>query len=225
MRPLPRTWALFLLFGPGCAVLRARMPDYFYEQSQEVEIDHPWFGFSGTTIHGLTLDGGFIGVTSSDETADASDSLEIERDGEVLWAVECASIADIETRPSVYLTCLFRPNGKQARSLSLALTSSVKQPLSGIYVSPLGPLGVRGTMETEAGLRAVLNTGYSILRLPSQEVVAFVDQGQPEGRIAAFARLDITDEEREAIAPLLVTLAQMRDARMGWRDRSSSSIS
>jgi hypothetical protein len=218
--------ATVLSVGPGCAMYRAQAPAGFMDHAQKVEIDHAFVGFSGTTIDGLTFDGslGISTFSGSSDTADLSESHRIKRGEEVLWAVDCASIADPAHRPSVYLTCLYKPGGQSSAPLSLALVSSMTEPLRGVFFSSAGPFLVDATMESEAGAHAVLSIGYAISRVNSGEVIAFVDHGQPEARMSAYVSSTIAPEEREAIAPLLVTLVQTRDARFAFKDKNAGTI-
>lgn len=224
---MPRSTPILLLslatLGTGCAGFAARQPPGFAAQARPVEVDYAFFGFDGTRIADLELDGA-IGVaqTTFGDDADMSTDLGILRDGQTIWAVDCTCVVETERLPPVRTVCVFRSGVPNEPTLSLVMTSNGVEPLQGVYFSPAGPMRVEGSHELVNGSSVLYSVGFTVRRGATDEPIAFVEHASM--RPSMFVSQTITEAEERALRPLFIAMIQARDARFALKDRSTGRV-
>ena len=184
----------------------------------------PTFGYSGTGLRGLTVQGGIQWLSGRSGVlviarADGDDDFRLDRNGQPQWKVHCQIGARGDEHPAARFTCLYEPTSRDRPALSLALAAGLFEPLKGIFFSAAGPWHVEGTRQLQIGAYVPETVGYALRRVGDTEPAVFVDQTR---RPEILMMPGVTPTELDALAPFLLTLAQMRDARYVFRNQSGT---
>jgi len=208
------------LVAAGCASLSVVRPDGFVETANELAIDHSFINISGTQLDGYALDASLPASTATllgdDSSIDASNDFSILRGTARAWAVRCRSQLDSKVRPPVQLVCVHLPGSREDAPLSLSLTASTSRPLSGVFYSARGPWVVEGVSELGIGWMLPDTAGFVVRQGPGGEPLLFIDAVGT--RLSAEVSPKLSADDRRALAPLILTLMAVRDARFVLRN-------
>lgn len=203
---------ILALTSAACGTPRTYAPEALLAHGEPLPLEAGTFGTStvldGFRITNYTASGIPVVIMEEELTVDGAARFTIERDGVELWRVLCPMRASNIEAPGADLVCFMNPLA-DAPPMMVVLTGQLFDPLAGVFVESAS---VAYQLSTSGGYQSYITRGTTVRRPGHEGPLAYVSMSQAP-RLEGYVARDTSTEERERLAPLLLTLSGALDPR------------